>query len=136
MAGRPAGKKFPHVTTQAKPHDHRWCPVVATIARRVLDGYEQWGTRHPLPTRPAITTDAGDGALDIKRGLYRARDCAQLRAEGLPQLSIQADYDHLPDGTYQPWIRVWDRRTAKREIVRRVQAGEPLDYNVMRSKLP
>lgn len=135
MARRPAGAKFPHVTTAARPHDHRWCPVVAAIARRALAGREQWGTRHPLPARPDLSNDAGDGALDIKRGLYRARACGQLRAEGLPELSVQADYDHLPDGTYQPWVRVWTRGLAKKEIIRRVGNGEPLPYNVERSRV-
>lgn len=134
MGKRPAGARYPHVTTTAKPHDHRWCPVVGAIASRVLRGREQWGVRHDLPPVAELENDDGSGAVQIKRGLYRARTCRQLHAEGLPALSVQADIDHLPDGRYQVWVRVWDRKIAKAEIVRRVRDGEQLDYNVMRSR--
>lgn len=132
MAKRPAGRRYPHVTTAAKEHDHRWCPVVGAVARRAVAGQEQWGVRHDLPAVGELTNDSGSGALDIKRGLYRARSCRQLRGEGLPLLSIQADYEQLSDGTYRPWVRVFDRAQAKKEIVRRVSSGEPLAYNTLR----
>jgi hypothetical protein len=133
-AKRPAGARYPHVTTQAKPHDHRWCPVAGAIARRAVDGKEQWGVRHDLPAVADETNSTGTGARDIKNGLYRARSCRQLLTEGLPAISIQADYDRLADGTFRPWIRVFSREQAKAEIVRRVKEGEPLHYNVMRSQ--
>lgn len=136
MRKRPAGKRYPHVTTDATTHDHRYCPVVAAIARRIADGREQGGLRHVLPAVPDERNDDGTGADDIKRGLYRARSCRQLTLEGVPQRSVQADYERLPDGTWQPWVRVWDRAEAKREITRRVKAGEPLPYNVMRARRP
>lgn len=133
MAGkRPAGARYPHVTTDAKPHDHRWCPVAGAIAHRAMNGKEQWGTRHDLPVVADVTNDDGSGALDIQRGLYRARSCRQLRTEGLPAISIQAGYEQLADGTYRPWVRVFDRKQAKAEIVRRVTSGEALPYNAMR----
>jgi hypothetical protein len=120
------------VTTEAKPHDHRWCPVAAAIARRAAAGREQWGTRHELGAVADVTNEDGSGALDIKKGLYLARSCKRLRKEGLPLISIQADYDRLPDGTFRVWVRVFSRAGAKKEIVRRVNNGEPLAYNAMR----
>lgn len=128
MAKRPAGKRYPHATTAARPHDHRWCPVAGAIAQRAVDGKEQWGVLHEFPPVGDEET-----AADIKRGFYRARSCKELRAEGLPAISIQAGYEHLDDGTYRPWLRVFDRNQARHEIVRRVQSGEPLAYNVLRS---
>lgn len=130
MAGKqPAGNRYPHATTAAKEHDHRWCPVAGAIATQAAAGKEQWGTRHDFPP---VTSE--DQAKDIKSGFFRARNCTILRGEGLPELSVQADYDRLQNGTFQPWIRVFLRSQAKAEIARRVKAGEPLVYNVMRSK--
>jgi len=130
VADRPAGKKYPHVTTDAKPHEHRWCPVAGAIAQRALAGKEQWGVRHDFP---AFATE--DKAKEVRAGLYKARNCKILRDEGLPELSVQAEYDTLADGTFRPWIRVFLRSQAKAEIARRVKAGEPLHYNVMRGQI-
>ncbi len=129
MARRPAGKRYPHITTDARPHDHRWCPVAAAIASRAQAGKEQWGTRHDFP---AVATRAE--AEEIRHGLFRARDCKQLRAEGGPEISVHSGYDTMSDGTFAPYVMVYLRSQAKAEIVRRVKAGEPLVYNPMRSK--
>ena len=131
MAGkRPAGRRYPHATTDAREHDHRWCPVAGAVAQRAMAGKEDWGTRHDYP---AVRSEAE--ARDIKNGLYRARSCRALRAEGIPVLSVQADYDRMEDGTFRPWLRVWTKEAGRAEIIRRVKAGEPLHYNVMREKI-
>lgn len=129
---RPAGRRYPHVTTDALPHDHRWCPIIGAIAKDAADGKEQWGQLHVYSALPDETNEDGTGALDIKRGFYRARSCRQLRGLGIPLISIQADYYRLDDGTFQPWVRVFTREQAKAEIVRRVQGNEPLPYNALR----
>jgi|SRR5579862_1659847 len=129
MGKRPAGKRYPHATTDAKEHDHQYCPVAGAIARQALAGKEQWGTRHDF--RPV---DDQEKAEEIRLGFYRARNCAILRQEGLPEISVRAEYDTLGDGTFRPWIQVFLRAQAKKEIVRRVSSGEPLAYNVMREK--
>lgn len=103
---------------------------MAAVARRAAAGDEQWGTLHELQP-----VDSEQLAADIQRGLYRARTCPQLKAEGLPELSVQARYStlHTEAGTvYRPWVRVFTRAAAKAEIVRRVQAGESLAYNTRR----
>jgi hypothetical protein len=101
--------------------------VVGVVARRAADGLEQWGVRHDFPPVPDEAT-----AVDIKRGFYRARNCRELRAGGLPVLSVQAGYDTRPDGSRVPWLRVFRRQDAKREITRRVADGERLAYNTLR----
>jgi hypothetical protein len=95
-----------------------------------MDGKEEWGTRHDYPP---VAEEAE--ALRAKNGLYVARACQILRAEGIPPLSIQAGYDRMEDGTFRPWLRVWTKAAGRAEIIRRVKAGEPLDYNVMREKM-
>lgn len=131
MAGkRPAGSRYPHVTVTAKEHDHQWCPVIGALARRAMDGKEQWGTRHNFPV---VETQAEADA--IRHGFYRARGCSTLRREGLPEISVKAEYDTLDDGTYRPWAQVYLRSMAKAEIARRVAAGEPLAYNSLRGKV-
>jgi hypothetical protein len=127
---RPAGRKYPHATTDAREHDHQYCPVAGAIAKRAIGKREQWGTRHDFP---AVATE--DEAKEIKAGMFRARNCQVLRGEGLPEISVQADYDQLADGTFRPWLRVFLRSQAKAEIARRVKAGESLVYNVMRNKV-
>lgn len=71
-------------------------------------------------------------ALEIKRGFYRARNCRELRKQGLPVLSVQAGYDTHPDSSCVVWLRVFRREDAKREITRRVADGERLAYNTLR----
>jgi hypothetical protein len=116
---RPAGRKYPHVTTAARPHDCTWCGVVQTIYDRAQAGKEPWGALHLMPRVPDEET-----ALEVKRGFYRSR-----RKHGW---SVQAGYDADDTGGYRPWVRVWTREAAKAEIVRRVKNGEPLSYNVVR----
>jgi hypothetical protein len=139
MPRKTAGARYPHASSTARIHDHQWCPVIGTVAERVAAGAEQWGVPHPLPVLP---TEAQ--ALRIRQGLFRGRDCAKLKAKH-GQLSVSVMFQ-APDGTlsntavpagggYRLVVRVWDRKTAKREITRRVKDGEPLPYNVLREKL-
>lgn len=127
MARTRAGKRYPHVTTAAREHNHRMCPVVGKITERAAAGAEPWGTRHDMPPVPAEQT-----AREVKAAFYSARYCKQLMAATGEPLSIQSDFDQLGDKSYVVWVRVWPRSIAKAEIARRVNAGEPLAYNVLR----
>ena len=125
MPRRTAGAKYPHVTTDAKPHNHGLCPVVQAIMKRVAAGEEEWGALHKMP---AVTTEAD--AKKVRTGFYAARYCREItRALGEP-VSIQSNYDE-DNGAYVNWVRVWPRSVAKLEIARRVTAGEKLAYNVI-----
>jgi hypothetical protein len=126
MPRRPAGAKYPHVTTAAKPHNHGFCPVIVAIIKKVAAGEETWGTLHKMP---AVTTE--EKAKEIRTGFYAARYCREItKALGEP-VSIQAGFDE-DKGTYTDWVRVWPRSVAKVEIARRVAAGEGLAYNIVK----
>ena len=128
MANKRAGAKYPHATTDRRPHNHQMCPVVTKIAEAAEAGTEQWGTRHEWPVR------SEDLARKAKQGFYAARYCRDVtRLLGEP-VSVQADAEQDGD-TWRVWVRVWPRSVARREIARRVRAGERLAYNVMRSAL-
>ncbi|MGH3226717.1 MAG: hypothetical protein ACRDPY_49915 [Streptosporangiaceae bacterium] len=132
MPNRSPGARYPHATTDAREADHTWCPVLAAVAARVAAGREQWGAvqgPYPVPGgQPA--------ALEAKRGLYRARGHTGRRRGGCGALALSVRADTGPDeaGGWQVWFQVWDRAQAKREIVRRVRAGESLAYNVRRTR--
>lgn len=132
MASRPAGARYPFATTDVRDADHRFCPVLDAVRHRVASGREQWGVRHDMPER---LTEAE--AQEAKRGLYRARNHTGLKRDacGPTALSVRADYDANPDGTFSVWFQVWSRREAKREITRRVANGEQLAYNPLRRKV-
>lgn len=137
MARKTAGARYPHASSTARQHDHRWCPVIGVIAERVADGAEDWGLEHVMPPIGSETR-----AVEIRQGLFRGRDCAKLKkAHG--ELSVSVTY-RAPDGTlsqspvvtYQGYVlvvRVWPRVAGKKEVARRVTDGEALHYNVMRS---
>lgn len=130
MGERPAGYRYPHVTTEARDADHRFCPVLEAVRARVEAGAEEWGKiQHVSAT---LATPAA--ADDVMRGLYRARNHTGKKRDacGPRALSVQAGYYDNPDGTFGVWFRVWDRATAKRYLAARVAAGEQLAYNVMR----
>src|SRR5579863_4336364 len=129
MARTRAGKRYPHVTTAAKPHNHRMCPVAELIADRAAAGAEPWGTRHDMPAVPTETA-----AKEIKQAFYSARYCKQLMSKLGEPLSVQCDFDQIGDKSYRVWVRFWPRSVAKAEIARRVSAGEPLAYNVLRGE--
>ncbi|HEX4788776.1 MAG TPA: hypothetical protein VH372_09970 [Actinospica sp.] len=137
MARKTAGAKYPHASSTARQHDHRWCPVVGAVAEQVKAGNEEWGTPHPLPP---VASDLL--AVQIRQGLFRGRDCAQLKKKH-GTLSVAVGYQRA-DGTlsnklvtsggkYILVVRVWSRDIAKQEIARRVGDGEQLHYNVLRS---
>lgn len=132
MARRPPGKRYPHVTTDAREPDHTWCPVLAAALARVDAGDEPWGkVQGPFPV------PGGElAALEAKRGLYRARSHTGKKrgACGTRALSVKADYGPDEQGNWQAWFQIWDRAAAKKEIARRVGAGESLAYNVMRRR--
>lgn len=126
MARKQAGRRYPHATTDAKPHNHRMCPVVGEIIAAAVQGAEPWGTRHEWTVRTE------DIARDAKTGFYATRYCRQLRALLGEPVSVQSDCE--PAGEHwKVWVRVWPRSVAKAEIARRVESGEKLAYNVMRS---
>lgn len=127
MARPGAGKRYPHITTAAKPHNHRMCPVVRVIGDRAAAGLEAWGTRHDMPVVPSETT-----AKEVKGAFYAARYCRQLAKHFGEPVSIQSDIERISDTEYRVWVRVWPRSVAKAEIVRRVNAKQPLAYNPAR----
>ena len=129
MARTRAGKRYPHVTTAAREHNHRMCPIAGMIADRVAAGLEPWGTRHDMPPVPSEKT-----AREIKQAFYSARYCKQLMAKLGEPLSVQSDFDRVGDTSFVVWVRIWPRSVAKAEIARRVSAGEPLAYNVLRGE--
>lgn len=127
MARQRPGKKYPHITTDARPHDHSMCPVVQAAADRVVAGADQWGERHPLPPVPSASI-----AAKLKGSFYAARYCRKLADRYGEPLSVQAGFDRAADDAYVVWFRVWPRTVARAEIVRRVKSGEPLHYNVVK----
>lgn len=126
MPRRGAGHKYPHASTDAKPHNHRFCPVTEAIVRRAVAGTEEWGTRHAMP--PVATEDA---AKEAKRGFYAARYCRQLTKLLGEPISIQTDYEPYGNA-WVVWVKVWPRSVAKKEIARRVASGQPLAYNIVK----
>jgi hypothetical protein len=129
---RPAGGRYPHVTTDAREADHTWCPVLTAVLERVGAGREPWGKMqgpYPVP--------GGElAAREAKRGLYRARNHTGKKRDACnaKAVSIKAECGTDADGNWQVWFQVWDRAAAKKEIARRVGAGESLAYNVMRRR--
>lgn len=127
MPRQTAGKRYPHATTDARPHNHQFCPVVSAIADSVKNGAEPWGTSHSWH----VTTE--DAAKTAKSGFYAARYCRQLAAQVGEPVSVQSEI--TTDGeTFMVWVRIWPRSVARAEIARRVKDGERLAYNVMRSE--
>jgi hypothetical protein len=106
----------------AKKADVRFVPVLEALRERIEAGEERWGEQHFFPP---VATEAE--ALDAKNGLYRARDRTGL--------SVQADYDRMSDQTFRVWVRLWTRPMGQAEITRRASNGEPLAYNVRRSRV-
>lgn len=139
MARKTAGARYPHASSTARQHDHQWCPVVGAVAERVAAGAEDWGTPHNLPPLPAT-----EDAVRIRQGIFRGRDCAQLKKQH-GELSVSVTYRGddgelhnqpvLNNGKYVLVVRVWSRDIAKKEITRRVASGEGLHYNVMRGSV-
>lgn len=136
VARKTAGTRYPHASSTARVHNHQWCPVVGTVAARVAGGAEEWGTAHRLPAIPVESQ-----AVAIRQGLFRGRDCAQLKKQH-GQLSVSVMYEDdagklhnkpvTRGGKYVLVIRVWSRDIAKQEITRRVTNGEALHYNVLK----
>lgn len=127
MARQRAGKRYPHITTAAKPHNHRMCGVVRVIGDRAAAGAEPWGTRHDMAPVKSETA-----AKEVKGAFYAARYCRQLAKHFGEPVSIQSDIERLGDTEYRVWVKVWPRSVAKAEIIRRVKAKEPLAYNAAR----
>lgn len=127
MARQRAGKRYPHITTAAKPHNHRMCGVVRVIGDRAAAELEPWGHRQDMPPVPSETI-----ANEVKQAFYAARYCRALAKHFGEPVSIQANVERISTTQYVVWVRVWPRSVAKAEIVRRVQAKEPLAYNVTR----
>lgn len=128
MARKQAGRRYPYVTTDARPHNHRMCPVARVIGDRAAAGAEPWGTRHDMPPVPSETI-----AREVKQAFYSARYCRELTKHFGEPLSVQSDFERVADNDYRVWVRIWPRSVARAEIARRVKSGEPLAYNVLRS---
>jgi hypothetical protein len=105
-----------------KQADKRMVPVVLKLAGMVEEGRWEWGKQYLFPAMESEVE-----AQAAVRSLYRAR--------GPSGLSIQAGVEPQPDGTFRPWTRIWTREQGKQEVVRRVQRGEPLAYNLRRNQL-
>lgn len=141
MGKRPAGARYPHAVTREagpggglittpKPADHRFCPVLAAVAAEVGAGREPWGTPHVLPP---VATEAE--ARDAVAGLYRARNHTGRKRAACSPAALSVKATCAPGGGRGKWVvtlQVWDRATARAEIVRRVRDGEQLAYNVRR----
>jgi hypothetical protein len=136
-----AGWKYPHITTQAKPHDHTMCPVIGQIATLARSGSEPWGTPHeigPIPVTQAKITE-------IRNQLFHHKKCQRILAEhGALSASVtyrDPDGQLVNPGTAPPprleggyvlVIQVWTRERGKANIASRVEAGEPLAFNILR----
>lgn len=132
MARKTAGAKYPYASTDARQHDHRFCGVVATLAELAKSGAEPWGTVHAMPA-----ASTWDQAEDAKRGLYRARKHGfSVRAIVRGPGQELAGGAVVADGQYVVEVQVFTRAQAKQHIAAKVQAGQPLAYNVMRRDPP
>lgn len=131
-----AGYKFPHVTTEARTHDHAMCKVVEVIAARAAAGQEPWGTVHAMPP----VADAAQ-AHSVRMRLFNGRRCSIL-AKRFGTISVSVRY-RQPDGTWENkqapvngayvlGVAVYLRDAARAEIVGRVNRGEALVYNAFR----
>lgn len=93
----------------------RWDPVIEAALR------------HPFKTRHiAGILDDEHEAREAAAGIYAAR-----RHFGV---SVKSSAEQGPDGKWTVWFILFDRADAKRYIAAKVAAGEPLAYNVLRSK--
>lgn len=138
MPRRQAGYRYPFATTDARKHECAMCDVIIAIADRADTGKEPWGTPHEMPAMQV--TEAR--AAEVRRQLFGGRNCKRARRL-YGELSVSVTYLR-PDGEmvnqpavrleqgYVLCVRVWSRDQAKREIARRVQAGEELSYNVLK----
>jgi hypothetical protein len=115
------------VTTEARPHNHQFCPVVTAIVQAAAAGGEPWGTRHEWH----VTTE--DAATQARTGFYAARYCREIARELGEPASVQSQYESEGQ-TWLVWVRVWPRSVARAEVARRVKDGERLAYNIMRSE--
>lgn len=127
MPRKQAGRKYPFATTDAKPHNHKMCPVITAIATKAHAGDEPWGTPHTwhLPSEADAKT--------AKTGFYAARYCREITKLLGEPVSIRANYEPRGD-TFALTVQAWPRSVAKQEIARRVQNGEALAYNVMKGR--
>ncbi len=124
MAGRrPAGARYPHAAIEP---DHRFCPVLETIRQDIRGGRRRWGELVELGD-----VDDLAAAREAERGLYRARLHTGRRCGDEP-LSVRVTKTARPDGRWSLAVQVWTREAAQRHIAARVEAGDPLAYNVMR----
>ena len=131
-----AGRGYPHISSTARIHDHRFCTVIEKIIDAALSGAKPWGTPYPMPP---LTDEQQAHATRNK--LFGAKNCRQLEAKHGAKHSISVMYAK-PDGTltntrvpgqggYVLVIRAWPLDTGRRAIVNRVANGEPLAYNPM-----
>lgn len=112
------GRGYPFATTAAKPHDHRFCPVVEAIGKRARAGHELWGTPH------TFTVNSVEAAEEARKGIYRARK---------HDWSITCNWQEEEDGTFTVTCIVWGtKETGKAYIAAKVARGEKLAYNPRR----
>lgn len=133
-----AGYRYPHATTAAREHDHKFCDVVAAIAARAAAGHEEWGTVHLMPP----IADAGQ-AKTVRNKIFNGRNCKQLAARfGTLSVSVRylvpsGDFTNKQapvNGAYVLVVGVYLREQARQEIAGRVGRGEQLAYNPYRPR--
>lgn len=136
MPRKTAGHRFPHATTEARPHDHTMCKIIDMIAERAGSGDEEWGTVHRMPPLP----DAAQ-AHAVRNKLFNARKCRTLaRIHGTLSVSVRyaTDTGELTNTRtvtakgYVLAVAVYPRAQARQNIITRVNSGERLSYNAYR----
>lgn len=139
MPRQTAGHRYPHISSTARVHDHRFCRVVQQILQRIESGAEPWGSPHPMPALPGEQE-----AHEIRNKIFGAKNCGQL-ADDHGEISISVMYDPgdgkpltnkrvAGPGGYVLVVRVFTREAGRRTIVNRVRAGEPLAFNPYRER--
>jgi hypothetical protein len=135
-----AGARYPHISSTARVHDHRFCKVVQAIIERARVGAEPWGTPHPMP--PLIDEA---NAHSVRNKLFGAKWCGQLEDKYGTKHSVSVKY-RQPDGTladrrvpgeggYALVVIVWGPvDVGRRKVVRDVAAGKPLAYNPLKEQ--
>lgn len=101
---------------KARERDTRWDPVIEAAL-----GYP-YKTRHV-----AGVVDDEPTAKEAAAGIYRARRHFRVAAK--------SGYEPNGDGKFTVWFMLFDPEDAKRYIAAKVARGEPLAYNVLRSRL-
>lgn len=101
---------------KSRERETRWDPVITAALE------------HPYRTRHvAGVLDDEREARDAAAGIYAARRHFKV--------SVKSGVEPSPDGKkFTVWFILFDPADAKKYIAAKVAAGEPLAYNVLRSR--